>query len=42
MLHVMVNAYVEPMNDCHKPRADGWMMHVLFEPKTDVECVLFE
>ena len=24
----MVNVYVEPMSDFHKPRGDGWMMHV--------------
>ena len=36
----MVNVYVEPMSDFHKPMADACMYY--FELKTDVECVLFK
>ena len=32
----MVNLYLEPRNDCHKPRADGWVMHVFCEPRIDI------
>ena len=30
MTYFACSVYVEPRNDYQKPRADGWMMHVLF------------